>query len=148
MEEIITSIIAIIEQMEVKSTEQFIEAVLLRLSSFGYEVNNSDEWLMAFCIQKVTNHIMNSCNTNELPDGLFYIAVDRVCGEFLYTLRTTGKLELENIDISGAIKEIVEGDVTIKFDTSTSDDEKFTKFVDYLKTEGMGDEVCYRKLKW
>ena len=148
MDELITSILTIIEQMEVKSTEQFIEAVLYKLSSFGYGVSSNDEWLIAFCIQKVINHIMNSCNTTELPDGLFYIAVDRVCGEFLYSLKNTGKLELDDIDISGAIREINEGDITIKFDVATSDDEKFIKFIEYLKTEGRGDEVCYRKLKW
>ena len=73
MENLVSSIIAIVEQMEVKTQEQFVIAVLDRLSFFGYEASSNDEWLIAFCIQKVINHIMNSCNTNYLPNGLFFI---------------------------------------------------------------------------
>ena len=148
MENLVSSIIAIVEQMEVKTQEQFVIAVLDRLSFFGYEASSNDEWLIAFCIQKVINHIMNSCNTNYLPNGLFFIAVDRVCGEFLYSMNSTGKLELDNIELSGSIKEIVEGDITLKFSNASSDAEKFSILVDYLKNEGISEEVCYRKLKW
>ena len=43
---------------------------------------------------------------------------------------------------------IKEGDTTVQFATGTSEDEKFTAFVKFLQTEGAGDEVCYRKIKW
>jgi hypothetical protein len=96
----------------------------------------------------VNTHINNTCNTLSVPDGLFYVAVDRVCGEFLSSLKNTGKLELEDLDLDGAITQIKEGDTTVNFATGTSQDELFTAFVKYLQTEGAGDEVCYRKLKW
>lgn len=148
MDEIIAAILTILEGLEVKSSESFIGAVLNRLSSFGYEVTSADEWLIAFCIQKVQTHINNTCNTLSVPDGLFYVAVDRVCGEFLSSLKNTGKLVLEDLDLDGAITQIKEGDTTVNFATGTSQDELFTAFVKYLQTEGAGDEVCYRKLKW
>ena len=148
MDEIIAAILTILEGLKVKSSESFIGAVLNRLSSFGYEVTSSDDWLIAFCIQKVNTHIMNSCNTLTVPEGLFYVAVDRVCGEFLFSLKSTGKLELEALDLDGAVTQIKEGDTTVQFGSGASDDEKFTAFVNYLRTEGAGDEVCYRKLKW
>lgn len=148
MDERIAAILTILEGLEVKSSESFIEAVLNRLSSFGYTVTSADEWLIAFCIQKVQTHINNTCNTLILPDGLFFVAVDRVCGEFLYSLKSTGKLSLKDLDLDGAITQIKEGDTTVQFATGTSEDEKFTAFVKFLQTEGAGDEVCYRKLKW
>ena len=148
MDEIIAAILTIMEQLEVKSSESFVQAVLNRLSGFGYTVTSEDEWMIAFCIQKVNTHIMNSCNTLSIPEGLFYVAVDRVCGEFLYSLKSSGKLELESLDLDGAITQIKEGDTTVQFATGTSEDEKFTAFVKFLQTEGVGDEVCYRKLKW
>lgn len=148
MDEIIAAILTILEGLKVKSSESFIGAVLNRLSSFGYEVTSSDDWLIAFCIQKVNTHINNTCNTLSVPDGLFYVAVDRVCGEFLSSLKNTGKLVLEDLDLDGAITQIKEGDTTVNFATGTSQDELFTAFVKYLQTEGAGDEVCYRKLKW
>lgn len=148
MDEIIAAIVTIIEKLEVKSSESFVEAVLNRLSGFGYTVTSEDEWLVAFCIQKVNLHIMSSCNTLTVPDGLFYVAVDRVCGEFLFGMKNTGKLELDDLDLDGAITQIHEGDTTVQFGSGSSDDEKFTGFVNYLMTEGEGDLVCYRKLKW
>ena len=148
MDEMIAAILTILEGLEVKSSESFVQAVLNRLSSFGYTVTSEDEWMIAFCIQKVNTHIMNSCNTLSIPEGLFYVAVDRVCGEFLYSLKSTGKLSLEDLDLDGAITQIKEGDTTVQFATGTSEDEKFTAFVKFLQTEGAGDEVCYRKLKW
>ena len=148
MDEIIAAILTILEGLKVKSSESFIGAVLNRLSSFGYEVTSSDDWLIAFCIQKVNTHINNTCNTLSVPDGLFYVAVDRVCGEFLSSLKNTGKLVLKDLDLDGAVTQIKEGDTTVNFATGTSQDELFTAFVKYLQTEGAGDEVCYRKLKW
>ena len=148
MDERIAAILTILEGLEVKSSESFIEAVLNRLSSFGYQVTSDDEWLIAFTIQNVKTHIKNSCNTLDIPDGLFYVAVDRVCGEFLYTKKNTGQLELESLDLDGAITQIKEGDTTVQFGSGGSDAEKFDALVTALKTEGAGDEVCYRKLKW
>ncbi len=148
MDEIIAAILTITEQLEAKSSESFVEAVLNRLSSFGYSVTSADEWMIAFCIQKVNTHIMNSCNTLDVPEGLFFVAVDRVCGEFLNSLKSTGKLNLEDLDLDGAVTQIKEGDTTVQFQSGTSEDEKFSAFVRFLQTEGAGDEVCYRKLKW
>lgn len=151
MDEVVSAILTICKQLDVKSSESFIEAVLNRLSGFGYEVtsdNTNDQWTVAFCTQKVNQHIINTCNTPSVPDGMFYVAVDRVCGEFLYSLNNTGKLNLEDLDLDGAVTQISEGDATVSFESGTSQDEKFTVFVNYLQNEGIGDEICYRKLKW
>jgi hypothetical protein len=71
-----------------------------------------------------------------------------VCGEFLLAQKQTGKLELNDLDLDGAITSIKEGDVQINFGDGTSDDEKFNSFLNYLLHNGDGDFVCYRKLKW
>lgn len=149
MEELTVEIIMVVLQsMQDESPEKFIEAVLKRLEGFGYTVKKEDGWLVAFCIQKVDNCINNACNTLTVPDGLFNVAVDRVCGEVLFSLQQSGKLELENIDLSGAVTQIHEGDTTIQFANGSSDLEKFTVFVNYLMHEGEGEFACYRKIKW
>ena len=94
------------------------------------------------------NHIKNSCNTTSVPDGLLNVAVDMVCGEFLLSKKQTGKLQLENIDLNGAITQIHEGDITVQFANGMSDEEKFDNFLNYLLHNGEGDFVCYRRLKW
>lgn len=142
------TIVEVVKVLQVKSSEKFIEAVLKRLESIGYEVTPENAWVVSFCIQKVNQHIMTACNTPTVPDGLFYVTVDRVCGEILFMLNQIGSLELANLDLDGAITQIHEGDTTIQFANGSSDSEKFTFFVNYLMTEGDGDFVCYRKLKW
>ena len=126
----------------------FFESVLKRLESFGYKAKIDDAWVIGFCATKVENHIRNSCNISTIPAELHEIAVDRTCGEFLLALKNTGKLELNELDLSGAITQLKEGDTTIQFANGSSEDEKFTMYLNYLLTKGEGDLVCYRKLKW
>lgn len=126
----------------------FYEGVLKRLVSFGYNLKEKDSWVICFAIQKVENHIKNSCNTTSVPDGLFNAAVDMVCGEFLFAKKQTGKLELDDLDLNGAITSIHEGEVTVQFASGSSDEDKFNSFLNYLLHNGDGDFVCYRKLKW
>lgn len=148
MEEMIAEILKMMQNMQIKNSEKFVEAVLKRLEGIGYTATSDNAWMISFCIQKVNQHIKNTCNTPTVPDGLFYVAVDRVCGEVLFALKQTGNLNLENLDLDTAITQIHEGDTTIQFANGTSDNEKFTVFVNYLMTEGDGDFVCYRKIKW
>lgn len=150
MDEMIKKVLANIITIMTNTSlsEQFYEAVLKRLVSFGYSLKEDDGWVICFAMQKVENHIKNSCNTTNVPDGLFNVAVDMVCGEFLFTKKQTGKLELEDIDLTGAITSIKEGDTQVNFGDGTSDEEKFNSFLNYLLHHGEGDFVCYRKLKW
>ena len=60
-----------------------LEMVKERLKSFGYELQEGDEFALTFSIQKVENTIKNDCNTPSIPDGLVNIAVDMAVGEFL-----------------------------------------------------------------
>ena len=102
-------------------------------------------------MQKVENRIKNSCNTTSVPDGLFNVAVDMVCGEFLFAKKQTGQLEFDAVNLDGAIKKVQEGDITVEFATSTSSSNEgssFDKFLDYLMHNGESEFICYRKLTW
>ena len=125
-----------------------LNAVLRRLVSLGYKVEENDDWFISYAIQSVENHIKNSCNVTIIPDGLFNIAVDRVCGEFLFSKKQTGKLSIDGLDFDGAIASIAEGDTSVSFVAGASDEEKFNQLTSYLMTKGEGDFVCYRRLSW
>ena len=129
-------------------SESFFEAVLKRLESFGYEVTNEDSWMIQFASEKVANNIMNRCNVSSVPDGLFHIAVDMTCGEFLLAMKQTGRLNLSDLDLNGAITSIKEGDVQVNFANGQSDEEKLNSFLNYLLHGKDGELICYRKLKW
>lgn len=136
------------ELKNILGDDKLTEAILNRLSSFGYTVKDSDAWAIAFAIQSVQNSIKNSCNVTTIPDGLFHVLVDRSCGEFLYSKKQSGQLDIAGIDLSGAVKQISEGDTSVTFADGTSDEQKFSQLLGLLLTKGEGDLVCYRKLAW
>ena len=129
-------------------SEPFYEAVLKRLVSFEYELEEDNGWVLCFCKKKKKNHIKNFCNTDSIPDGLFNAAVDRVCGEFLFTKKQTGQLNIGELDLDGAVTSIKEGDTQINFDAGSSDESRFNQLVNYLMNQGEGDLICFRKIRW
>lgn len=136
------------EEVDVK----FIKRVLKRLLSFGYILNEEDPYLVAFCIQKVENHIRNSCNINEIPKKLKEIEIDRVCGEILFSKKQTGKLNDESgFNIETAIKQVQAGDTNVIFATgegSETLEAKLNSLIAHLLNCGESDLICYRQLKW
>jgi len=76
------------------------------------------------------------------------VAVDRVVGEFLFGKNQSGELNIESLDLDGAVTSIKEGDTSVTFASGLSDAEKFTTLISWLMSEGESDFVCYRKLKW
>ena len=129
-------------------TDPSVRAVLNRLTSFGYPPNEADAWEISFVMLDVENRIKNSCNTTSIPEGLFNIAVDMICGQFLMNRKNSGRLDISDLDLSGAITSITEGDVSISFDANSTDEQKFNQLINHLMTKGEGDFVCYRRLKW
>ena len=146
MDEMIQKILNIIPNSS--HSESSIRAVLNRLISFGYLPKEDDSWELSFVMLSVENKIKNSCNTSSIPEGLYTVAADMTCGEFLLNRKNSGRLEVSNLDLSGAISSISEGDISISFDTNSTDEQKFAQLINYLLTKGQGEFVCYRQLKW
>ena len=122
-----------------------------RIESFGYEFKNSDKVILDFAIQKVENTIKNECNVNEIPEGLFNIAVDMAAGEFLLSKKTFAPEDLSEFDLSYAVKQIQTGDTNTVFavgDGSLTDEQRLDAFINHLLTYGRKEFLCYRKLRW
>lgn len=146
MDEMIQKILNIIPNSS--HSEPSIRAVLNRLTSFGYLPKEDDSWELSFVMLSVENRIKNECNTSSIPEGLFSVVADMTCGEFLMNRKNSGRLEVSDLDLTGAITSITEGDVSVSFDTKSTDEAKFNQLVEYLLTKGKGEFVCYRQLKW
>lgn len=146
MGEIVQKILTIIPNSS--HSEESVRAVINRLSSFGYLPIENDSWELSFAMLSVENNIKNSCNTTSIPEGLFTVAVDMICGEFLMGRKNSGRLDISTLDLGGAITSITEGDVSVSFDANSTDEQKFNQLVSYLMTKGKGEFVCYRKLSW
>lgn len=127
-------------------TEKFIELVILRLKDLTYEVIDEDAFSLAFNMQTVENTIRNSCNTASIPDGLLFIAVDMVCGQFLMQKKQTNSLG-DSFDVDLAIKSVKLGDVNVSLGDK-SDESKLDWLFSYLMKHGESEFVCYRRICW
>lgn len=123
------------------------ELIVQRLASFGYIVTDDDTWVIGFCKDMVENHIKNTCNITSIPEGLVEIAVDRVCGEFLFVKKQTGQLDT-TFNIEMAVKSVQAGDTNVSFETTQSPETRFDTLTSYLQSRGEGDLISYRKIRW
>ena len=92
-----------------------LEAVKERLSSLDYEIQDGDEVVLNFCIQKVENTVRNDCNVTAVPKGLENIAVDMAVGEFLSAKKTFSPDSIAGLDLDFAVKQIQTGDTNTVF---------------------------------
>lgn len=125
-----------------------VEAVAERLVSFGFAPTTDDAWMIAFSIQKSTNHIFNQTNQSKVPEGLFEVAVDMICGELLNAKFLSGTLKLDELDLDGIVESVNQGDTTVAFNVEGSDEAKLKALLSWLM-QGKGcDLLCYRKMRW
>ncbi len=129
----------------------FVYDVGKLLESFGYEMQDGDDWLLGFCIQKVEKNIRNECNVSSIPSGLKKVASQMVVGEFLFAKKGIGQLQGLNINIDAAIKQIQEGDTNVTFafgNGSMTPEQRLDSLIAYLMVSGKSQFVRYRRLKW
>jgi hypothetical protein len=128
--------------------DDFLVNICNRLVVIGCVPSDDDIWLLAFSIQKVEQHILNATNQATIPEGLIHVAVDMICGEVINTKYLSGKLKLDDLDLSGVIQTVTEGDTSVTFTKDGSDLEKMKGLLKWLM-DGKGcDFLCYRKMQW
>jgi len=129
----------------------FVYDVGKLLESFGYTLQDGDDWLLGFCIQKVENNIKNECNVSSVPCGLKKVASQMVIGEFLFAKKGIGQLQGLNIDIDAAVKQIQEGDTSVTFafgNGSMTPEKRLDLLIAFLMQNGKEQFVHYRRLRW
>jgi len=124
-----------------------------RLQSFGYELREGDDALLAFAVQKAENTIKNDCNVAAVPEGLLNIAVDMAVGEFLQAKKVFAPEDLTGLDLEAAVKQIQAGDTTVMFATTGSEgsstpEQRLNILIDWLLTYGCSEFSCYRRVRW
>ena len=123
--------------------------VLNRLESLSYTLKATDDWMIGFAVQKVENTIKNETNLDHIPDGLLNIAVNMICGEFLFSLKQSG--QLEDFDLETAVKTVQSGDTTVTFaveKSSMTPEQRLNHLLSYLINDGRSEFICYRKIRW
>lgn len=131
-----------------------LEDVKARLNSLGFTLSNtpdsSDNVIIAFIIEKVTNHIKAQTNLSSVPVPLHHIAIDMVVGEFLLMKKSMGQLTIEGLDFGLVAKTIQDGDTTVTFaidKDNMTPEASFNAFINYLRHDAF-DFIAYRVLTW
>ena len=122
-----------------------VDAVKKRLESLGCVVGEDDGWIIDFVIEKVREKIKNECNVDQIPDGLFHVAVEMACGEYLSAKKGSG--QLTEFDVDEAVKQIKEGDTTVTYAIA---DGAITLdgLINLLIGSGSAQFVRFRRLAW
>ena len=124
------------------------ESVVNRLVSFGYDPTENDAWMIAYTMKGTVNHVLNEINHTTVPEGLFEVVVDMVCGEVLNAKFLTGQLDMLNLDLDGMIQSVSEGDTTVSFSADGSDEAKLKGLLSWLIHGKGSDLICYRRMRW
>jgi hypothetical protein len=124
------------------------EDIKNRLAFFGYTLLDSDALALNFVIDKVENKIKNECSITEIPDGLYQVEIDRICGEFLFAKKQSG--QLTEYDFELIEKQIQDGDTTVTYaiEAGQTPEQRFDKLVKALMDSGKGEFASFRRLKW
>lgn len=128
-----------------------IDDIEKRLESFEYTLKDGDKWLINFVREKIENIIKLDCNINEIPKELKNIEIDMIVGEFLFTKKNMGQLDIESLNFEVVEKSISEGDTKIDFaigSGSQTPEQRFDTFVNYLLTYDKNKILTFRCLRW
>lgn len=124
----------------------FKEKVVKRLASLNYEIKDTDEFVLKYVIDKVEQGIKNKTNLSEVPEGLHFVFVDRVCGEFLKGMYISNLLADKQIEAT--VTSIKEGDTQVSFDKDSSPQAVFCAYITHLANCGNDDFAKFRKFVW
>ncbi|HBH1603383.1 hypothetical protein [Clostridioides difficile] len=125
-----------------------IDEIEKRLESFGYILKDGDKWLIDFVREKIENIIKLDCNISEIPKELHNIEIDMIAGEFLFTKKNMGQLDMESLNFEAVEKSISEGDTKVDFAISQTPEQRFDSLIAYLTTYGKNKILTFRCLRW
>lgn len=123
--------------------------VIERLKQLGYVASGNDYASIDFELSKTLNYVMNFCNITTIPEILNPRVIDRVCGDFLYYKKNSGSLSGFNYD--SVIKELKEGDTTVKYAVGQGEDTPENRFDTFVKSLERGFDkwlTPHRRLRW
>lgn len=124
----------------------FLDMVDFRLQSFSYDLKNEDAWTIGFLTQSTTNRIKNECHIVKIPNDLYFVMVDMVCGAFLAEKKARGQLSEEQEEM--ILKSINEGDTTITYADKVSRDTQLSQAFDTMRFGHRAKWLRYRRLQW
>lgn len=111
----------------------------------------ADDPLLPYMVNSVTERIKNETNQSEIPEGLHYVAVELVVGEYLTFKKNAGQLEIDGLDLEAAVKQIQEGDTNTVFaigDGSQTPEQRLDTLIARLTRDRSREFIRFRRIQW
>ena len=111
----------------------------------------ADDPLLPYMVNSVTERVKNETNQSELPEGLHYVAVELVVGEYLTFKKNAGQLEIDGLDLEAAVKQIQEGDTNTVFaigDGSQTPEQRLDTLIARLTHDRSREFIRFRRIQW
>lgn len=127
-----------------------LKDVIALLSAIGV-TGAGDDPLLPYMVNSVTERVKNETNQTEIPDGLHYVAVELVVGEYLTFKKNAGQLDIDGLDLEAAVKQIQEGDTNTVFaigDGSMTPEQRVDSLISRLCRDRSREFIRYRRLVW
>lgn len=128
-----------------------VRTVKDRLEQFGYMAKDSDEGAIGWALGKARAYICTECSVEEVPEGLFFLCVDRAVGEFLQMKKTFAPGDLAGLDLFSAVQQLKEGDTTVAFavgEGTQTDEQRLEAWIGKLLNGKKELLSCFRRLRW
>ena len=110
-----------------------------------------DDPFIPYLINSVTERVKNETNQPEIPEGLHWLTVELVVGEYLTFKKNAGQLDMNGLDFEAAIKQIQEGDTNTVFATgegSLTPEQRLDNLTNYLMNGRTNEFLRYRRIVW
>lgn len=124
--------------------------VIPLLKTMGVKGAKTDP-LLGFVVGAVTERIKNETNQPQIPEGLHYVALGMVLGEYLSLKKGMGLLDIENLDLEAAVKQIQEGDTNTVFaigDGSQTPEQRLDTLIARLTRDRTREFIRFRRIQW
>lgn len=130
--------------------ENVLNAAKERLAVLGYAVSDEDIAFLKYLVSACEAKLLANINQYKVPEGLFFILIDMVAGEFLQAKKASGGLI--GFDFAAPVKSISEGDVSVTFagasDGVSTAEVRFDALLSKLMNPPESVLSAYRRLKW
>lgn len=126
----------------------FLYEVGKLLSSFGYDMQEGDDWLLGFSVQTAEATIKNNCNIRCIPIELTELTARLAVGEFFIAKKGTGALQGFDIDFGAVATQIKEGDTSVSLGGAASPEQRLDILIKALTTLDEAQLARFRRLVW
>ena len=111
----------------------------------------ADDPFIPYLINSVTERVKNETNQPEIPEGLHWLTVELVVGEYLSFKKNAGQLDIDGLDLEAAVKQIQEGDTNTVFaigEGSQTPEQRLDSLIARLTRDRSREFIRFRRIQW